>query len=364
MDIATERLARSLLVNSPCKTARDVVRVLGAVQAQDYDGAKWAISQRNGLSDDAIEDEFARGEILRTHVLRPTWHFVDPRDIRWMLKLTAPRIMTIMSSSGRKLGLDERDYRRANNIIEKTLRDNRYTTRNELKEALARNKFASLIGERMTRLVMRAELDALICSGPRRGKQFTYALLEERAPSVPVRDRDEDLLDLTLRYFRCRSPATAHDFAWWSGLTMRDVKRGIEIAGGELESKSIDGMTYWRTGDPPPAAKASAHLLPNYDEFFIGYRNRGAMGRRLGNVGAVTGGSTLIANVLFVDGQLVGGWKRRIEKDTIVLDCTPLTRLSASERDRLMRAAKAFGVFAGRKVKVNWIAKSRRTASR
>jgi hypothetical protein len=352
MDIASERLARSFLVGSPWKTARDLVRALGAVQAQDFDGAKWAISQRTSLNDEAIEREFTEGAILRTHVLRPTWHFVHPADIRWMLKLTAPRIMTIMSSYDRKLNLDDKVYRRGNAVIRKALRDNNYLTRAELKAVLTKAKFGPLPGERLARLVMRAELDAVICSGPRRGKQFTYALLDERAPAVEARDRDADLEDLTLRYFRGRSPATAHDYAWWSGLTMRDVKRGIDIASPHLEQVTIDETTYLRSKDSPDAPPPSAHLLPNYDEFFIGHRDRSAIGKRLRSVSAVTGGSTLIANVLVVDGQLVGGWKRRFDCERITIEASVLTRLSPGERKRLVEATRAFQEFALQEVRV------------
>lgn len=357
MDIASERLTRTFLVGSPWKTARDVVRALVAVQSQDYDGAKWAVSQRSGLSDEAIEREFNSGAILRTHVLRPTWHFVDPKDIRWMLKLSAPRIMTIMSSYDRQLGLDAKVYRRASRVIEKALRDNNFLTRTELKEALARAGFSALDGQRLGRLVMRTETDAIICSGPRRGKQHTYALLDERAPAVPVRDRDEDLLDLAVRYFSGRAPATAHDFAWWSGLAMRDVKRGIDVAGKQLERIDSDGTAYWRHGSVPAPAGPSAHLLPNYDEFFIGYRDRSAIGRRLKSISSVTGGSSLIAHVLVVDGQLVGGWKRFTDGDAITLQASVLTRLTRSERVRLEEAVQSFEAFVQRRVKVNWIAR-------
>jgi hypothetical protein len=352
MDIATERLVRSFLVGPRLRSARELVHALGAVQSQDYEGAKWAISQRTSLNNEAIENEFTRGALLRTHVLRPTWHFVDPADIRWMLRLTAPRIMTIMSTYGRKLGLDEKVYRRSNAVIAKALRDHNYLTRNELKTILTKANFGPLPGERLARLVMRAETDAVICSGPRRGKQFTYALLDERAPAVAARDRDADLEDLTLRYFRGRSPATAHDFAWWSGLSMRDVKRGIEIAGTQLEPCTIDGTTFWRVPDSFGPPGPSAHLLPNYDEFFIGYRDRSAIGKRIGSVTAVTGGSTLIANVLVVDGQLVGGWKRRLEGERITVEASVLTRLSRSERKRLIEAARAFQEFEHREVRV------------
>jgi hypothetical protein len=357
MDIATERLTRTFLAGSPWKTARDVVRALGAVQSQDYDGAKWAISQRSGLSDEAIEREFTSGAILRTHVLRPTWHFVHPMDIRWMLRLSASRITRIMSSYDRELRLDEKLYRRSSRLFEKALRDNHYLTRNELKETLARARLGTVDGQRMARLVMRAETEGIICSGPRRGKQQTYALLDERAPAVPVRDRDEDLLDLTLRYFSGRSPATAHDFSWWSGLAVRDVKRGIDLAGTQLERLEIDGTTYWRSGGVPDAPGPSAHLLPNYDEFFIGYRDRSAIGRRLRSISSVTGGSTLINHVLVIDGQLVGGWKRLADGDGISLQASILTRLSRSERIRLEEAVRAFETFAQRRVKVNWVAR-------
>lgn len=228
------------------------------------------------------------------------------------------------------------------------------TTRAELKEALGRSvTFDTLDGQRMMRLVMRAELNAIICSGPRRGKQFTYALLDERAPAVPVRDRDEDLLDLTLRYFNTRSPATAHDFAWWSGLTMRDVKRGMEIAGTQLEKVVIDGREYGRAGPPPAVPSASAHLLPNYDEFFIGYRDRSAIGRRLASVKAVTGGNALIAHVVAVGGQLVGGWKRVNGKTGIELRLSLLTSLTRAESVRVRQAVKRFTQFAGQPVAVS-----------
>lgn len=366
LDIASERLARTFLAGSPWKTAREVVRALGAVQAQDYDGAKWAIGQRSIATDEAIEREFTSGAILRTHVLRPTWHFVDPLDIRWMLRLTGPRVARIMSTYDRAFGLSEQVYTRSAKIFTKALRDNNYLTRPELKEALGRAvRFDPLDAQRMTRLVMRAETDALICSGPRRGRQFTYALLDERAPAVPLRDRDEDLLDLTLRYFSARSPATAHDFAWWSGLTMADVKRGIDIAGSQLEQLDIDGKTYWSAGSRPSPPPPSAHLLPNYDEFFIGYRDRSAIGRRLGNIDAVTGGSALIAHVIVIDGQLVGGWRRTMERTTATIDARLLTPLSAAEQRRLTDAVRGYETFIQRKVTAKGLSRpERRRTSR
>ena len=357
MDIARQRLHRTFLVDRRWTTGSDVVRALGAVQAQDYEGAKWALSMRTtAATDAAIEREFDSGAILRTHVLRPTWHFVDPTDIRWMLALTGPRVMKTMATYDRKLGLDERVFRRSNAALTKALRD-ADLTRTELK-AVLEPKVGPLGGgvagvQRTAHLMMRAELEGVICSGPRRGKQFTYALLDRRVRSAAILDRDEALLELTRRYFRTRSPATPQDFSWWSGLPMADVRRGIDLARAELESVSIDNVAYWVHGDTPSRAKPSAWLLPNYDEFFIGYRDRSAIGVRLDSVKSVTGGNALIANVIALDGQLVGGWRRTLGTDRIRLDLQVLTRLSAAEQKRLLSEVRRYEAFAGKPVTVN-----------
>ena len=366
MDIARQRLSRTFLAGSTWTSGRDVVRALGAVQAQDYEGAKWALSQRTrAATDSLIEREFASGEILRTHVLRPTWHFVDPTDIRWMLALTGPRIAKSMASYDRKLELDDTVYRRSHAAIENALRGGIHLTRTELRAILEHAGVNTLGVQRAAHLMMRAELDALICSGARRGKQFTYALLDERVPAVAPIDRDEALLRLTRSYFRGRSPATANDFGWWSGLAMVDVKRGLEIAGAELEKMMIEGDAYWAIGDNSvPRPKPSAHLLPNYDEFFIGYRNRSAIGKRLKSVKAVTGGNALIAHVVALDGQLVGGWRRTVERDAVVLNLKLLTRLSAPEQKRLLREAGRFASFVGAPVELRGLGAKRRVSPR
>ena len=353
MDIARQRLTRTLLTTRLWTSSREVVHALGAVQAQDYDGAKWALGQRTvGLSDSSIEQDFTNGEMIRTHVLRPTWHFVDPMDLRWMLALTGPAVVKRMAPYDRQLELDEKVYRRTNVCIERALRGGKHLTRNELKEVLSRAKVGELGGQRLAHIVMRAELEALICSGPRQGKQFTYALVDERvAPSSP-KERDEAILELTRRYFRARSPATGNDFNWWSGLPMVDVRKGIELARDELEQITIGDKTYWTTGERLARPRPSAHLLPNYDEFFIGYRDRSAIGERLKSTKVVTGGGALIANVIAVDGQLVGGWRRSIGKDAITLKLELLTRLTPSETKRVRAEVKRYCAFIGRPVAV------------
>ena len=214
--------------------------------------------------------------------------------------------------------------------------------------------------QRTAHIMMRAELDAVVCSGPRRGKQFTYALLDERVASTTPSDRDEALLELARRYFHGRSPATAQDFGWWSGLPMPDVKRGIDLARTELEPVTIEGKKYWSAASAIAKPSPSAHLLPNYDEFFIGHRDRSAIGGRLASVKSVTGWNALSAHVVAIDGHLVGGWRRSPGRDAVVLDMKILTRLTATERDRLLKEVRRYATFAGKTVDLRGLGAKKR----
>jgi hypothetical protein len=269
-----------------------------------------------------------------------------------MLALTAPRIKQAMASYDRKMGLTPDVYRRTEKALVNALRDHNYLTRAELKVILGETRVGPLGTQRAAHLMMRPELDAVICSGPRRGKQFTYALLDERAPAVPAISRDEALLELARRYFGTRSPATAHDFAWWSGLAMSDVRRAIDLAGRELESRQIGERTYWASGEAYGRSRASAHLLPNYDEFFIGFRDRSAIGERMASVHHVTGGSTAITHVIVVDGQLVGGWRRTVADGRVSIAVSLAVPLSPAERRRVEQEIRRYRTFLGSEISV------------
>jgi len=344
--VAQRRLANQLLTTRGLEHPADVVRTLGAVQAQDYAGAKWALAQRmRNATDASIERDLSAGHILRTHVLRPTWHFVAPADIRWMLALTAPRVNQAMAYHGRVNELTPSIVRRSHDAIAKALSGGKHLTRAELGSALDGARIRNTSGQRLAHLVMRAELDAIICSGARRGNQFTYALLDERVPPTASMERDEALLELARRYFSTRGPATAADFAWWSGLAMSDVKRALQIAEPELEKVVLGEQVMWLIPSRSSKRAPSAHLLPNYDEYFIGYKNRNAIGDRLGHVNAVIGGDARISNVVIVDGQLVGGWKRMVDKKRIMVDMVLWCRLTAAEKGRVAAAGEAFSKF-------------------
>src|SRR5688572_10595268 len=221
--IANQRLYQQRLTQNQFATPEEIVAWMGAVQAQDYLGTKWALGLRmqNG-TDDALEQAFNEGRILRTHLMRPTWHFVTPADIRWLLELTGPRVQQRMAPYNRHLELDARTFIRALQVFERSLRDHQYLTRTELSERLA-GAGLPMKGQRLAHVCLEAELDGLVCSGPRRDKKFTYALLAERAPDAPRMSRDESLAALSRRFFTSHAPATVRDFVWWSGLTTADA---------------------------------------------------------------------------------------------------------------------------------------------
>jgi len=353
LNICGQRLASQNLGTQTLDKASEVVRLLGAVQAQDYPFAKWGLAQRTrNATDAAVEKELDDGVILRTHVLRPTWHFVAAEDIRWMLALTGPRVRAVLASYDRTIGLDEAVLRRSRAAITRALEGGKHLTRAELSQALQRARISTEGPFRLARIVMHAEADGLICSGARRGKQFTYALLEERVPPAKVLDRDEALSELAKRYFNTRGPATVDDFAWWSGLTKSDARRGIKAVESDFEHAIIDGRGYWfPTSAPFRARTPFARLLPNYDEYFIGLKDRSAMMATLTGAG-VKGVSFLAGHILTINGQIRGGWTRALKGQTAVIELKVHGTLTDAEHHAVTKEVKRFGVFLGMPAKL------------
>lgn len=346
-DIAHRRLYNQGLSEVSVRDPDDVVTRLGAVQAQDYAGAKWALGQRlPDVTDAAIDRLFNEGKILRTHLLRPTWHFVSPVDIRWMLALTAPRVHAANASMYRQLELDQATRRKSYKVLEKALQGNKHLTRAELASALQKVGI-NAEGLRLGYFMMSAELDGIICSGARRGKQFTYALLEERVPQVEALQHDEALAELTRRYFVTRGPASLQDFTWWSGLTMADAKHGIEMVGSQFASEVINGQRYWFAEMEPPARgkRPTAYLLPNYDEYFIGFKDRSAIGEVAKRAGIKGDDPSFLAHIIIIDGQVVGGWRRTLKKKMVLVKTNLITSLTKSERRAILEAADRYGRF-------------------
>ena len=346
--IIRQRLAQQRLTQDPFQTPAEVVAWLGAVQAQDYPSAKWALGLRmlwnespSGLVD-AIEQAFNNGAILRTHVMRPTWHFVTPSDIRWILELTGPRVNAGNGHMYRKLELDEALFRRTNDILVNALQGGRACTRAEIRAVLAENEIVADT-MRLGYILHRAELDRLICSGPRHGKQMTYALLEERAPKARRLPRDEALAELTRRYYTGHGPATVKDFSWWSGLTMADAKAGIEMVGSQLDRMLIDGTEFYFSAqmEPVTGPVETAFLLPEYDELMVGYSqfNRSR-----------TGGQEIKDRVVFYsmilhNERIIGSWRRTFKKGAVVIDIAPFNPLSKEEQAAVIAAGERYAEF-------------------
>ena len=352
-DIVRRRLENQRLVSRTFKDPVEVVRALGAVQSQDYPRAKWALAQRTRgkLTEPDVERVIASGAILRTHVLRPTWHFVLPEDIRWMLTLTAPRVAAAMAYHSRWLELDERVCRRSNKAIERALRDGAALTRAEL-AAVLRQAGVEVSTQRVWHLLIQAELDRVVISGARRGAQFTYAAFDALVPAAPARDRDDALQELARRYFATRGPATLQDFAWWSGLTVADAKRGAEAAGASLKRETYDDRVYWSASGRSSKLRRVrvAHFLPNYDEFFVGFRDRSAFSERLRRVSPSHRVDALMGHILCIDGQIVGGWRRTLSKQVNV-ELRMLVPLTAAERKLVQRARVRFSAYLGSSAK-------------
>jgi hypothetical protein len=318
---------------------------LGAVQAQEFGPSKWGLGLRlpESTTDKDLDKAFDAGRILRTHVMRPTWHFVTASDIRWMLELTAPRVLPMVSRYCRKFGFDGPACTRAASIFERAL-DGQSLTRGELSTQLERAGMRAK-GITLAMLSIYAELEGVICSGPRRGKDQTYAQLAVRAPKARRLSRDEALAELTSRFFRSHGPATMRDFVWWSGLNTTDTKRGLEM--NRATSEAIDGLTYWTVGEVsrPARASASVHLLPIYDEYLVSYRDREAVPHGPTLVKSGPRGSVTFQHALVIDGQVAGTW--RMTKAGPGIDVYPLRKLTKAERTQIEEAAERYSRFVG-----------------
>ncbi len=347
LDIAHQRLHTQHLTGTRLTIAEEVVEWLGAVQSQDYAGAKWAVAQRTkGLTDTDLDQAFATGSILRTHVLRPTWHFVTPADIRWMLALTAPRVHALNAPYYRKVALDDTVFAQSNAALIQALQGGQQLTRAELAAVFEQIGIRVDDPLRLALLVMQAELEGIICSGGRRGKQFTYALLDERAPQARRLERDEALAALVKRYFTSHGPATLKDFVWWSSLTLTDAKVGIDLVKSELVAEEIGDQTFWFAPSTLPAKSPTpqAYLLPNYDEY-ISYADRSAICDPAYAKQFYPRENSIFSHIIVVDGQIIGTWQRTVKKSAVVIERSTFRTLTPAEEEAVVAAAHQYAAF-------------------
>jgi hypothetical protein len=346
-DVARLRLRNQRLLGPPLATPAAVVGWLGAVQSQDFQVAKWSVGQRaRGATQAQLARAYADGTILRTHVLRPTWHFVLPADLRWLMELSAPRVHALSAYYYRQVGLDQKVFARSHALIAKELASGRHLTRDELGAALSARGIAAE-GLRLVYLLIRAELDLVVCSGAPRGKQHTYALVAERAPGARSLPRDEALAELARRYFTSHGPATVKDFAWWSSLTVTEARRGLAAIEKELQHAEVEGCTFWFA--EPPTVRGPrgrrVHLLQAYDEYLVAYSES----KVIFNVAGLPHGRVPSAgpfnSAVVLDGQVVGRWRRLPDARAAAIEVAPARPLTAAERRALDEELQRYGHF-------------------
>ncbi|HEX2196784.1 MAG TPA: winged helix DNA-binding domain-containing protein [Actinomycetota bacterium] len=332
--------------------AVDVVRHHGAVQAQDYGPAKWSIGQRtDGVVDSGVEAALAAGTILRTHVMRPTWHFVAGEDARWLLELTGPLVRRATAARFRQLGLDPKTLDRCEAAVARELEGGNHLTRAEVGGVLD-ERGIDRSGQRFPHILMHLEPGAVVCSGASRAGAHTYALLDERVPATPARDRDDALAELARRYLTSHGPATANDLRWWSSLSAADVARAHDLLRDELVSTEVEGVVLWsvaeETGRAPRTSRP--HLLQTYDELVVGYTRSRFLGdpARAAILGAWRD-RTVPGSLVLIDGAVAGYWKRELRGDEVVVRIHARAGVDARGQRALERAAAELGRFLGRR---------------
>jgi hypothetical protein len=315
--LAQERMrALGLWGRGAASTSAAVGRLV-AMQGQEHAYARWSVAQRTARSPDAgtLDADFDAGRFLRTHVLRPTWHYVAPDDLGWLIALSGPIVDARNARRYRELELDAATLRTATDVMAEAVAAGP-RTRHELGAELERRGIA-VTGQRLPYLLMYAELRAVLCSGPMVGRQHTYAAFDARVPRTVAREPEEATAELASRYFATRGPALLDDFVWWSGLGMASARRALEQARPHLTSHTVDDRTYWfaETGRRAPPARHRVDLVQCYDEIVISYRaSRDVLQTGVRSF-AVPGNVDGFAHVLLVDGRLLGHWRQVRDRD-------------------------------------------------
>ncbi len=345
LDVARWRLRSQHLVAPHAASAREVVGSLLAVQAENPSQAAWAVAARTGHPDQVdLATLLDEGAVLRTHVLRPTWHFVRAEDLGWLLDLTGPRVRRVTGQQLRSVhGLDERSIDRAVAAVTEALAGRGQLTRAQLADELRERGIAGN-GQMLMILLAHAELDGLICSGAVVDGEHTYALMAARVPAPRRLDRAEALAELALRYFTGHGPATERDLAYWATLALTDVRAGLHQVRDRLGSFHHDGRTFWHApADPPDGPQEPAgHLLQVLDETYRGYQDSRWV---LDAAGAVPRTRESAIGMALVDAQLVAAMRRTITPGHVRFDLWPYRALAPAQIDALDRAAERYGQF-------------------
>lgn len=345
VDVARWRLRSQHLVRPHAGSAGEVVGSLLAVQAENPGQAAWAVASRTtdpdrgdlaGLLDD--------GAVVRTHVLRPTWHYVRAEDIGWLLELTGPRVRRVTGQQLRDThGLDETSIDRAVTAVTEALAAGGQLTRAQLAEELGERGVAGS-KQMLVILLAHTELDGLICSGRVVDGEHTYALMAERVPAPRRLGRTEALAELALRYFTGHGPATERDLAYWATLTLTDVRAGLQHVRDRLDSFEHDGRIFWHAPAQAPdePQQPAGHLLQILDETYRGYQDSRWVLDAAGDVPRTRESATGMA---LVDAQLLASMRRTIGRDHVRFDLRPYRDLTPPQSQALDQAATRYGEY-------------------
>ncbi|MCV2485511.1 winged helix DNA-binding domain-containing protein [Flavobacterium sp. SH_e] len=350
-EISHHRLVAQKLYKTSSCLPQEVVKHFGAMQAQDYAMAKWAIGSRCDFSEKEIEEAINSGKIIRTHILRPTWHFVSAEDIYWMMDLSSPQVKRFTASAAKKFGYDDKKLNQTNNSIEKLLTGNNHLTRNEIMQKLGITKTAS-DDFLSSAIMMNAELDGLVCNGKMKGKQITYALLEERVPKPKTKlNKEEALAKLAQRYFESHGPATVSDFSWWSGFPPTICQKTINAIELQLSRITIDNQQYWFKKDSFDADsfRESVHFLPAFDEILISYKTREAS-FNTEHQSKVFTNNGIFKPIILENGKVIGIWKRTVKKDHVKIETDFFKETESSKKEILFEGIKSFETYLETKI--------------
>jgi hypothetical protein len=353
--IALLRLAALRLAVPHGGDIASLITYMGAVQAQDYAMAKWAVGIRLAGAADMDADR-AVGDltIVRTHVLRPTWHFIPAADAVWMIALSADRIKAQMGTRDRELGLDAKIFAKANGLLAGALTDNRSLGRADI--ALVLNRAGIKTDEnRLSHILMHAEQDMVICSSAYAGSRPAYRLFPEVAAGVPMLSGDEARTVLARRYITARGPATRDDFAWWSGLPLGEAGRALAALEQETDTFVFEGKSYvMMKGREPADDDGSVLMLPAFDELLIGYRDRSAHIMPAHNPRAISSNG-VFRPIVVARGQVAGIWSRTTKSNEVKTEVTLFDEPGAGLKTRIEEAVGRYGAFLGKKVSVSFV---------
>jgi hypothetical protein len=345
LTIAHRRLHNQLITHHPFDNPADVVRWLGAIQAQDYPSGLWAIGLRiANATQSTVEQAITDRTIVRTWPMRGTIHFVPAEDVRWLLELLTPRIVKNAASRFRQLDLDDATFSRSKDLFINVLQGGKQLSRPAMYQVLE-SAGISAAGQRGNHILFRLAQERLICFASHQGKQPAFALLDEWVPPGKTLSRYQALAELATRYFTSHGPATLQDFIWWSGLPAAPARAALESVKSQLTQDTIDGQTYWLSPSTPSAPKLTsptAHLLPPFDEYTVAYRDRSAV---IDPAYAQQLGFGILGPVIVVDGRVVGTWKRADKKTSVSITTQPFTPLSDAENYALTATVERYSHF-------------------